>query len=604
MSLETPLKLSKKNNLNYQKLLSLIEASENTLSILIAVCDDRKLQNKIIEAYEKELLPNISGYKTRLDQNEPSLRAAIYKIFQSEDFKRNKKYTLLTITGAEDLFFIRNNGEKSQQDKFFGYLQWTREGLREFPYPIVVWVTNQILVNLSRKAPDFWSWRKGVFHFIPEPSLTLVLPSETDDRVIFYDHLKENYSDSLSLEDLEELITSTEKKRGKNDPNLVTLYNRLGDIYFNRIRSGEAVNFPDEKERALLCYSQALDISRNIGDRQGEGDSLGNLGSVYQFLGQYQQAITYYEKALEIFREIGDRFGEGMALTDLGSAYRSVGKYQKAIFYHQQSLEISREIEDKLHERNTLGNLGNVYCSLGRYQEAITYHQQSLEISRETEDKFGEEKSVANLGNVYFYLGRYQEAITYYQRSLEMLKEIGDKSGERVNLLNLGNVYGSLGQYQEAIAYYKRSLDISREMGDRRVEASSLIGLGNVYCSVEQYQQAIRYYQQSLAIKKEIGDRNGEATSYNNLGVGYSSFGQDEKAIQYYHQSLAIKREIGDKRGEANALFNLGLSFKNVQLNQEAKESFSNARQLYKDMALKQMIERCDNEINSLVSRD
>ncbi|MDJ0511061.1 MAG: tetratricopeptide repeat protein, partial [Crocosphaera sp.] len=145
MPLETPLKLSNENNRNYQKLLSVIEASENTLSLLIAVCDDRQLRDKIIEAYEKELSPNIVSYNSRLDQNEPSLRAAIYKIVQSEEFKKNQKYTLLNITGAEDLLFIRNNGEKSQQEKFFGYLQWTREGLREFPYPIVLWVTNQIL---------------------------------------------------------------------------------------------------------------------------------------------------------------------------------------------------------------------------------------------------------------------------------------------------------------------------------------------------------------------------------------------------------------------------------------------------------------------------
>ena len=55
MPLETTLKLSKENNLNYQGLLSLIEASENTLSILIAVCDDRNLRDKIIEDCEKEL---------------------------------------------------------------------------------------------------------------------------------------------------------------------------------------------------------------------------------------------------------------------------------------------------------------------------------------------------------------------------------------------------------------------------------------------------------------------------------------------------------------------------------------------------------------------
>ncbi len=562
MSLETPLKLSKENNLNYQKLLSLIEASENTLSILIAVCDDRKLRDKIIEACEKELLPNIASYHTRLDQNEPSLRAAIYKIVQSEEFKKNEKYTLLNITGAEDLLFIRNNGDKSQQEKFFGYLQWTREGLREFAYPIVLWVTNQILVNLSRKAPDFWSWRKGVFHFIPEPSLTPVLPP--DNQVISYEHLREDYSYSLSLEDLEELINNTEKKRGKNDPNLVTLYNRLGDIYFNRIRSGESVNFPDQKEKALRCYYKGLDISREIGDRLGEGNSLGNLGNIYGYLAQYEKAIQYHQQSLPIFKEIGDRYGEA----------------------------------------NSYNNLGISCYLLGQYEKAIRYHQQSLAINKETEDRYGEASSYRALGNVYKSLGQYQEAIQYYQESLAITREIGDKEGEANSYIGLGNAYCLLRQYQEAIQYHQQSLAITREIGNKEGEASSYNNLGNSYCYLKQYEEGIKYFQQSLAIKREIGDRNGEASSYNNLGSVYCLLGQYEKTIEYYQQSLAIKREIRDRNGEANTLFNLGLSLKNIQRNNEALEAFRNARRLYQDMELKQMVEVCDNEINGLVSGD
>ncbi|MGK7883903.1 MAG: tetratricopeptide repeat protein [Crocosphaera sp.] len=481
MPLETPLKLSKENNLNYQGLLSLIEASENTLSILIAVCDDRKLRDKIIEACEKELLPNIASYHTRLDQNEPSLRAAIYTIVQSEEFKKNEQYTLLNITGAEDLLFIGNNGEKSQQEKFFGYLQWTREGLREFPYPIVLWVTNQILVNLSRKAPDFWSWRKGVFHFIPEPSLTPVLLP--DNRVISDDYLREDYSHSLSLEDLEELISNTEKKRGKNDPNLVTLYNSLGDVYFNRIRSGESVNFPDEKENALHCYYQGSDISREIGDRYGEGNSLQNLGIIYEYLAKYQEAIEYNQQSLAIFKEIRDRHGEATSYKNLGNAYYCLGQYQQAREYYQQSLAITREIGDRNGEVSSYIGLGYAYYCLGKYQQGIEYDQQSLAISREIGDRKGEANSYIGLGNAYESLGQYEKAIEYHQQSLAITREIGYRKGEAYSYNNLGSVYNSLGEYEQAREYYQQSLAIFKEIGDRNGEANSYIGLGNAYNS-------------------------------------------------------------------------------------------------------------------------
>ena len=47
-----------------------------------------------------------------------------------------------------------------------------------------------------------------------------------------------------------------------------------------------------------------------IGDKQGEASSYGNLGTVFQSLGEYDKAKDYLEKALAIKIEIGDKQGE------------------------------------------------------------------------------------------------------------------------------------------------------------------------------------------------------------------------------------------------------------------------------------------------------
>ncbi len=43
-------------------------------------------------------------------------------------------------------------------------------------------------------------------------------------------------------------------------------------------KSGEAYNDLGEPRKAIEYYEQALKISREIGDRRGEGKDLGNLG--------------------------------------------------------------------------------------------------------------------------------------------------------------------------------------------------------------------------------------------------------------------------------------------------------------------------------------
>ena len=51
-------------------------------------------------------------------------------------------------------------------------------------------------------------------------------------------------------------------------------------------------------------YEHALDIAREIGDRQGEGNHLGNLGATYANLGEMSKARAFVQQALAILEPI------------------------------------------------------------------------------------------------------------------------------------------------------------------------------------------------------------------------------------------------------------------------------------------------------------
>ena len=110
--------------------------------------------------------------------------------------------------------------------------------------------------------------------------------------------------------------------------------------------------------KAIAADQESLNLSKEIGDRQGEGKALGNLGTIYIKLGEYQQAIDCIKQYLDITQETGDRRGEGIALGNLAIVYNDRGEYQRAIDYHQKSLAISQELGDRYGESCDLGNLG------------------------------------------------------------------------------------------------------------------------------------------------------------------------------------------------------------------------------------------------------
>ncbi|MCC3494623.1 MAG: CHAT domain-containing protein [Microcoleus sp. PH2017_25_DOB_D_A] len=309
---------------------------------------------------------------------------------------------------------------------------------------------------------------------------------------------------------------------------------------------------------ALQSCEQALTIYREIGDREGEAGSLGNLGLVYNSLRQYDKAIAFYEQSLEIKREIRDRQGEANSLDNLGLAYKSLGQYHRAIAFYEQSLQIEREIGNRRGESASLGNLGNVYRLLSQYQKSIEFQEQSLDIDLEIGNRDGEANSLNNLGLAYNSLGQYHRAIEFYEESLDIDLEIGNRQGEANSFNNLGFAYESLGEYYKAIEFYEKSLEIKHEIGDSKGEAASICNLGLVYYSLGNTHKAIKLIEQSLKISRQIGSRQWESNSLASLGLAYASLGQLQRAIEFHQQSLEIEREIGSRHGEAVNLSNLG----------------------------------------------
>ncbi len=171
--------------------------------------------------------------------------------------------------------------------------------------------------------------------------------------------------------------------------------------------------------------------AREIGDRRGEGNAIGNLGLAYADLGETRRAIGLYEQDLEIRREIGDRYGEGNATGYLGLAYADLGETRRAIELYEQHLEIAREIGDRRGEGNATGNLGNAYAALGETRRAIKLYERRLEIARGIGDRRGEANASWNLGATYEKEGRLEAAVGAMSLRVEYERELGHPDAEK-----------------------------------------------------------------------------------------------------------------------------------------------------------------------------
>jgi tetratricopeptide (TPR) repeat protein len=248
----------------------------------------------------------------------------------------------------------------------------------------------------------------------------------------------------------------------------------------------------------------ALHAARELGDLDGEGATLNNLGMVYDNQARWNDAVACYEQDLAICLELGDRHGEAQTLNNLGIVYVTQGRWDDAIACYQHSLAIKRELGDRHGEGMTLNNLGIVYRKHGQLDDAIADFEQSLAICRELGNRHGEGMTLNNLGLVYDNQGQWNNAITCYEHDLVICRELGDRCGEGVALHNLGVVYGKQGEWKDAIVCYEQDLAICRELGDRHGEGETLKELGIVFEARGDRASAHQQWRQALAILEAL----------------------------------------------------------------------------------------------------
>ncbi|MEM9769448.1 MAG: tetratricopeptide repeat protein [Cyanobacteria bacterium P01_D01_bin.71] len=532
-----PTDLDAANQYELRKLVLSIEAQPQQLGLLLAVCDDRNLQARLIDDYEAELTDaGLVTRQVRLSHKRPSLKAALTALVERESALQTGDPAVVTVLNAGELLGVRLTEEKSEQEKFFFSLQWTREALLQFNFPIVLWLPDDVATRLAQRAPDFWSWRSGVFEFtVARPDFLAAAPSDDQQPLMISTADEPTTNDSqIPIADLEQQIAILEANSPES-PLLATLYNELGNVYGRTYRYRQALEF----------FKRALAIAKKNNSLFGQAVSLKNIGDALSDFGRSRQAIDFYKQALILHQRLKDSNSEGDLLTSLGLAHEALGQYQQARDFYQESLRVSKHIGSRKLEAAALSNLANISFWTGKYRNAIDLHQSSLNIERNIGSFLGEATSLGNLGTVYQALEQYEQALEYFEKNLEISQEIGDVRGVARSLINIGNTYVQLNQHHRALAQYQKALEISRQLGERKGEALSLGGLGHVYAGLEQRENAIDCYKQQLVIAQEIGDRRDEAYSLFNQADVLSELSERAEARSHYEAAKAIFSELG-----------------------------------------------------------
>jgi CHAT domain-containing protein len=352
----------------------------------------------------------------------------------------------------------------------------------------------------------------------------------------------------------------------------LALWRELGE----RHREAEALNwlsvlYPDTKgiERARDALETSISLWHGLEERYDEAETQGNLCDLEHRRGALQPALACYEENLVFFR--GFKKQEAQILGNIGGIYDSLGEPDKALAFDQQALDLKHVLGDRSEEGATLNNIARVHRSLGEWQEALRFYGEAREILAPLGDRVTESTVLNNMGFSYIQLGEPQRALGHLKEALKLRREVGNRSGEIVTLNNLGTAWRKLGNPDKALDQHRQALDLAVSLSDAGQQATSRLHLAEVLLDRGDIPAALRELDAARTLLRENGDRRTETDVLQQQGRALILTGRAREALPSLQEVLARRQAVRDRAGEAETLYALATAERSLGLAAEAR---------------------------------
>ena len=529
--------------------------------LLIAVCDDARMQNQLAAQLEADLLTTddlgsreLTGSLAGSLAAEPTPAPLERLLFDPEaghlpqqvaNWMRqallsNRTLPALQVLGIEQM----TRQPAIAQNYFLRSLEKIELLLPRLDTSLLLWLPWPWLRTIEQSAPTFWHWRSGIFEFVSDPS-----PIPMDREYL-----------RLETATFEAEIAQMKAAEPLAQGVLAGLYgeNEEEDIRGDReiSRRFEAMAFPRTEPSAAPPQSPPAPTGSSLSD-----------SSLPDPLPAQRTDSAVSDSPKPSDQELGshraqsaeDAFALGLSYRNrLESGECSLELIEAAISAYEAGLNGSSDLHP--NGVNALNDLGTLYWlkaqQLSDHQQSIDCMSHSLQLYRDGLERLLAQQPAAtditsqlygNMGAVYSLLALYEEPVAYLnQAASTYLKALASVSKtdplEYATLQNsLGAVYWKLSQYdqptvylQQATSAYKAALAIYRPEQAPLDYAAVQNNLGITYWTLAKQERApfflkhaIAAYRQALVYRTPAVDPIACAVTYNNLALAYWDLTRD-----------------------------------------------------------------------------
>ncbi|MEH1900734.1 MAG: ribosome assembly protein 4, partial [Nostoc sp.] len=457
------------NDRSVAQLAWAIESSVGQFKLILARCNYASLRDRLISRLRE--ICQVEIHVLAVQQSHSTLYTAI----QSELGEEIPACVMVVgLESVQNLSVMLTSANQVRE-----------EFRKNFSFPLVLWIDDEIYKQLIQLAPDLESW-----------ATTRNFAISTQELVDFIiETANQWFSNNLKLSVDEYIKLENELEAAQRD----------------------LLNQPD-------VYN--LKIQANL-------ESL--LGFVKQINNQKDSALQHYHKAFELWQQSGNLERQAKILGEIGFCYYLKAfkhqdinhpDWQTTWHYIQEYINFINQFQSSDLIANTVIKFGDILRDLQQWETLQSLSEQALVIHRNNNQLRELAKDYGFLAEVALAQNNWVQANQLVKQALEVFATIpnlesANISGvladipERVLKSNdlslyqfiLGRSQYNLGQTQEATLSLETARDVGNPLEDVRLYLDILRFLQELYFEQKEYLQAYNIKQQRRSIEQQFGLR-------------------------------------------------------------------------------------------------
>lgn len=144
------------------------------------------------------------------------------------------------------------------------------------------------------------------------------------------------------------------------------------------IEQGRSYYRLGEYEEAISCLERAYEQCASEEEQHDKAEAANDIGVIYTVLHKWKEAEHWLNEAHRLFVELGDYDGEGQTLGNLGSMFRARGDLKQAAANLQLAADRFHLVGDDERRSLTLRSLSMVRLRQFRLFQAIAAYEAAL----------------------------------------------------------------------------------------------------------------------------------------------------------------------------------------------------------------------------------